>query len=46
MEALRILCNIGESSAGYLQTFDARSMTWNRFKVLKRSNCAGCANQA
>lgn len=44
MEALRIICNIGESSAGYLQTFDARSMTWNRFKILKRSDCAGCAN--
>jgi molybdopterin/thiamine biosynthesis adenylyltransferase len=44
MEALRIICNIGESSAGYLQTFDARSMTWNRFKVLKRSDCAGCAH--
>lgn len=43
MEALRIICRIGESSSGYLQTFDARSMTWNRFKVMKRSDCAGCS---
>lgn len=44
MEVLRIICNIGESSAGYLQTFDARSMTWNRFKVLKRHDCAACGS--
>jgi len=46
MEALRIICNIGQSSAGYLQTFDARSMIWNRFKVLKRSNCGGCSGSS
>jgi molybdopterin/thiamine biosynthesis adenylyltransferase len=43
MEALRLICNIGESSAGYLQNFDARTMIWNRFKVNRRSGCAGCS---
>ena len=43
MEALRLICNIGESSAGYLQNFDARTMIWNRFKVNKRSDCEGCS---
>lgn len=45
MEALRIICDIGESSAGYLQNFDARTMIWNRFKVNKRPDCAGCSKR-
>tara|TARA_R110002072_G_scaffold150059_4_gene298184 strand:- start:814 stop:1563 length:750 start_codon:yes stop_codon:yes gene_type:complete len=44
METLRLICGIGESSAGYLQTFDARTMNWNRFKVLKRNDCVGCSS--
>jgi molybdopterin/thiamine biosynthesis adenylyltransferase len=44
METLRLICGIGESSAGYLKTFDARNMTWNRFKVLKRADCPACSS--
>lgn len=43
METLRLICGIGESSAGYLQTFDARTMIWHRFKVLKRADCPACS---
>jgi molybdopterin/thiamine biosynthesis adenylyltransferase len=45
MEALRLICAIGDSSAGYLQNFDARTMIWNRFKVNKRDDCSGCAKR-
>lgn len=44
MEAIRILCKIGASSAGKFQNFDARTMDWQFFKVLKRSDCAACGD--
>ncbi len=42
MEALRLICHIGESSAGKFQNFDARNMAWQSFKVLKRDDCSAC----
>lgn len=42
MEAMRLICHIGDSSAGKFQNFDARSMSWQTFKVLKRESCAAC----
>lgn len=42
MEAIRLLCSITPSSAGFLQTFDARDMSWNKFKLPKRSDCEAC----
>lgn len=43
MEAIRLLCGIGSSTAGIFQNFDARDMKWLQFKVLKRDNCAACS---
>lgn len=42
MEAIRLICDIGESSAGKFQNFDARNMSWQSFKVLQRADCAAC----
>lgn len=42
MEVLRLVCKIGASSAGKLQNFDARDMSWRTFKVLRRVDCAAC----
>ena len=42
MEAIRLLCRIGTSTAGIFQTFDARDMKWHQFKVQKRPDCAAC----
>ena len=44
MEAIRLLCGIGSSTAGIFQNFDARDMKWLQFKVLKRDNCAACSS--
>jgi adenylyltransferase/sulfurtransferase len=44
MEGIRLLCKIGSSSAGKFQNFDARTMAWQTFKVLKRLDCAACGN--
>ncbi len=43
MEAIRIICSIGRSTAGVFQNFDARDMKWQQFKVQKRIDCAACA---
>lgn len=42
MEALRLICDFGVSTAGLFQTFDARDMKWHQFKVPKRPDCATC----
>ena len=44
MEAIRLLCSIGQSTAGVFQNFDARDMKWQQFKVPKRQDCAACGN--
>ncbi len=43
MEAIRMICSIGSSTAGIFQNFDARDMKWLQFKVQKRSDCAACS---
>lgn len=42
MEALRLLCNIGKSSAGYLQVFDGFDMNWRKLRLPKNPKCQAC----
>ena len=44
MEAVRLICSIGQSTAGLFQNFDARDMKWQQFKVPKRKDCNACAS--
>jgi molybdopterin/thiamine biosynthesis adenylyltransferase len=42
LEAIKILCNIGEPSINRLQLFDARSLQWRTMKLKKDSQCPIC----
>jgi molybdopterin/thiamine biosynthesis adenylyltransferase len=43
MEAIKLIVGFGDSSAGYLQVFDARNMDWRKLKLPKNPNCPTCA---
>lgn len=43
-EALKLLVGFGQSLAGYLLVFDARTMDWRKLKLSKNANCETCAN--
>ncbi len=42
LEAIKLLLGIGESLAGYLLTFDAKHMQWQKLKLPKNPSCQVC----
>ena len=44
MEAIKYLCKIGESLAGYVLYLDAKYMEWRKLKLNRRSNCPVCSS--
>lgn len=46
LEALKVLASLGESLAGRLQLFDAKSMEWRSLTLRKDPNCPVCAHTA
>ena len=42
-EALKLLVGFGQSLAGYLLVFDAKTMEWRKLKLSKNADCATCA---
>lgn len=45
IEAIKLLCGIGESLAGRLVLFDALGMEWNEIRLARRSDCPVCATR-
>ena len=43
MEALKLIVGMGETLAGYLLVFDAKTMEWRKLKLPKNPNCATCS---
>ena len=43
MEAIKLVAGIGESLAGRLQIFDAKSAEWRSVKVVKDPACTVCS---
>lgn len=43
MEALKLICGIGESLAGYVLYFDARFMDWRKLRLSRDPDCPTCA---
>ena len=43
MEALKLLAGISPSSAGFLQSFDAKTMQWQKFRLPKQPSCRACS---
>jgi len=44
MEALRLLSDIGKSSAGFLQVFDGIDMSWRKLRLPKNPKCHACSS--
>ena len=44
-EALKLLCNIGQSLAGRLLMLDGRSMDWHEVRVKRDLHCAVCGSK-
>ena len=42
MEALKLIVGMGESLAGYLLVFDAKTMEWRKLKLPKNPACVTC----
>jgi adenylyltransferase/sulfurtransferase len=42
LEAIKILCDYGQSNVNKLMMFDGMTSTWQSFKVSKNSNCNVC----
>jgi molybdopterin/thiamine biosynthesis adenylyltransferase len=42
LEAIKILCNYGQSNINKLMMFDGMTSNWQSFKVPKKSNCTVC----
>ncbi len=45
LEAIKLLCEIGEPLTGRLLLLDSLSMEWNRIKLPKNSGCPTCSRQ-
>lgn len=41
-EVLKLLVGFGQSLAGYLLVFDAKTMEWRKLKLSKNADCATC----
>jgi adenylyltransferase/sulfurtransferase len=44
MEALKIIAGFGQSLAGYLLVFDAKTMDWRKLKLTRDPACGTCSN--
>lgn len=44
LEAIKLVANYGESSAGKLLVYDALAMSWRRLNLPKNPACSVCAN--
>lgn len=42
LEAIKVLCNYGQSNVNKLMIFDAMTASWQSFKVPKKANCKVC----
>jgi len=42
IEAIKLICNIGDSLAGRLVLFDALAMEWNEIQLKKNPACKVC----
>jgi adenylyltransferase/sulfurtransferase len=45
MEAVKLIVGIGQSLAGYLLVFDAKSMEWRKLKLPRNPACKVCARE-
>ncbi len=45
LEVIKLLLGIGESLVGYLLTFDAKYMLWQKLKLPKNPGCQVCGQQ-
>lgn len=43
IEAIKLICNIGNSLSGRLVLFDGLSMDWNEIQLGKNPNCSTCS---
>jgi molybdopterin-synthase adenylyltransferase len=43
LEAIKLLAGFGQSLAGYLLVFDAKSMDWRKLKLSRNPSCATCS---
>jgi len=43
IEAIKLLAGFGQSLAGYLLVFDAKSMNWRKLKLSKNPACVTCS---
>jgi len=43
MEALKLITGAGQSLAGYLLIFDARTMDWKKLRLPRKKNCKVCS---
>ncbi|MFV0478252.1 MAG: HesA/MoeB/ThiF family protein [Parahaliea sp.] len=46
LEAIKLLCNLGEPSLDILQTYDAVSGHWQHFHIPRRANCPACQSRS
>ncbi len=42
LEAIKVLCNYGQSNVNKLMMFDGMTSNWQSFKVPKKANCTVC----
>ena len=45
MEALKLICNVGEGLTGWVQYLDASFMEWQKLKLSRRDDCPVCSNR-
>jgi len=45
MEALKLICNIGEGLVGWVQYLDASFMEWQKLKLSRRDDCPVCSKR-
>ena len=43
IEAIKLLAGFGQSLAGYLLVFDAKSMDWRKLKLSRNPACTTCS---
>ena len=43
MEAIKLIAGFGQSLAGYLLVFDAKSMEWRKLKLSRNPDCKSCS---
>ncbi len=45
MEAIKLICNIGESLTGWVHYLDASFMDWQKLRLTRRSDCPVCSKR-